>query len=150
MTDALTQLRAELRAGIPYAGETDSGGEMYDFDAAETTMALAADALDALQAERDELDFLLHEGGTMEAQLSKAESERDEARARVTALEKGLNELANAISDNLTENGLPHHRIKLTDGTWLEGKAATDWRNMLVAFRDYARALLNPSKGSAG
>ena len=48
----------------------------------EPTEYVRADLYDALQAERDELDFLLHEGGTMEEQLSKAEAERDEARAR--------------------------------------------------------------------
>lgn len=45
----------------------------------------------ALQAERDELDALLNEGGSWEQQLSKAE-------ARAEAAEKRLNTLWDALS----------------------------------------------------
>jgi hypothetical protein len=38
-----------LRAGVPIAGETPNGSELYDIDAAETTMALAADTLERMK-----------------------------------------------------------------------------------------------------
>jgi len=55
---------------------------------------------------------------------------------------KALEVIRDVINKGLTENGSAEHRVKLTDGTWLEGQAATDWRNMLVAFRDIASAAL--------
>ena len=124
MTDNLTQLRAELRAGIPYAGETDSGGEVYDFDAAETTMALAADALDALQAERDSWRRVAER---LEGEKQAAEPERDEARARVTALEKGLAEAEDWLCS--VEGHLQGANYK--------------------AMRERVRALLNPKEGTS-
>ena len=130
MTDNLTQLRAELRAGIPYAGETDSGGEVYDFDAAETTMALAADALDALQAERDSWRRVAER---LEGEKQAAEPERDEARARVTALEKELAEALDGWAEAAQYKG-DYFREKHGDMEEIER----------------LRALLNPSKGSAG
>jgi len=58
------------------------------------------------------------------------------------AMVETLRGIRDAINHGLTENGLPNHRIKLTDGSWLEGRAAEDWRNMLVAFRDIANSAL--------
>lgn len=49
-----------------------------------------------LETENKELDFLLHEGGTWEEQLSKAERERDEARAECERLRAALERIADA------------------------------------------------------
>ncbi|NGO50478.1 hypothetical protein [Allomesorhizobium camelthorni] len=49
----IADLVDELRAGVAVCGETSSGAELYDIDAAETTMAKAADAVTAASLEAE-------------------------------------------------------------------------------------------------
>jgi hypothetical protein len=44
--------------------------------------------LEAVKVDRDELDFLYHEGGTMEAQLAEAEARATEAEAELEAVKR--------------------------------------------------------------
>lgn len=75
----LARARAERdRAALVAADEANRA------DAAEAALAERTKERDEARAERDELDFLYHEGGTMEVQLSKAEAERDRLREAAT------------------------------------------------------------------
>ncbi|EHK57723.1 hypothetical protein [Allomesorhizobium alhagi] len=82
-SDRVADMVDELRAGVAVCGETSSGAELYDIDAAETTMAKAAEALREKQAEldtwRDHCRDWVARTEKAESYLRAVEAERDEA-----------------------------------------------------------------------
>lgn len=66
-----------------------------------STLARLERERDEARAERDELDALYHEGGTLEEQLAAAEAERDEAREQLRLADEQNDKLGSIVDANI-------------------------------------------------